>query len=29
MNPVSHMMAAYDTFAEAGKHNALKVVISR
>ena len=23
------MMAAYDTFAEAGKHNALKVVIRR
>lgn len=23
------MLAAYDTFAEAGKHNALKVVISR
>ena len=29
VSPVSHMMAAYDTFAEAGKHNALKVVISR
>jgi alcohol dehydrogenase len=23
------MMAAYDTFAEAGKHNALKVVIRK
>jgi alcohol dehydrogenase len=23
------MMAAYDTFAEAGQHNALKVVIRR
>ena len=27
--PLHDMMAAYDTFAEAGKHNALKVVIRR
>ena len=27
--PLGETMSAYDTFAEAGKHNALKVVIRR